>query len=1200
MSGRFNKSYCKWYVIAHGTYLWSTGATTQSITVTQNNTSTYSCTYTTVAGCTATEFVTVTVDIPNITVNSPTVCGDGINNVTVPLVANGAVSYVWSPASGLSATTGSTVNATVSTTSSFLVTGTDNIGCTNSAWSIITYAIAPTITIVPNNSCGPVTLTASADMPGGSFVWNPLTGLSSFNFNGSSVLANPAVPTTYTVTYGVLTSGCKSNPVYVSVNPGPLPLSIDGLSSICDFTQPFLYNVVGYNSNNPPVISIFPASSYTGTPTINAGILTILWNTNLPVTGATITLTEPGNIYGCPQTCSLTVYPCCKNPDVSNNVIVDLGDGGSTTNNSTLGTHLDHASQLIGNSSLLPSWASLNGNMIEVITRTFSINGTFTVDADLTFNIYCDITLGKDAKIVLINNHKLYIHESHLYGCYALWDKISVSNPNQLVTIDGSLIEDAKTAVNSVSGGQYLIANSVFNKCLTGISVSNSFTSMANCKVSNCIFTCRNVSSSFFLQVHIDYLNSAYPFSSIPAMYPAALLLPPFNTQRSNNGIEIKDMLNLTPLIIGATAPSFQARSNVFDAIDCGVKITNSNVNVINNMFVRIKGPYTNLRTAVKAEFNSSLVHLASLLVGGPNTGEDNKFDNCDNAVISNDYNNIVHGNTMSNITNFGVYLNYLGNAAGRRNTVDFNTMTQTKGGIFCKNIVNSPSTSISDNNISLLGNSGGNALYHTAINIINPVVGYASLNIAHNNIYNSIFGVYLSGTVKAKVMANQITPNTIGLTPVKYGIKAINCDKTEIGNNTVFGPTLPPINQWSIQGIALQDSPDSWVHNNNLNQMGEGVYSQYDCHVSSLECNTFYNCTKGFSFGNADIGDQLPGTSQTSTGNHWNSMASTDFIDGTVHNPANAPTFQFNWYWQIGTTTDPTNSLMPTINYIQTQNSNSCGVHSPITIAEERELNLGRIVKGLNQYDTLSAEYLLRDSIYCFHQLKTNDTLMRLGTTDDTLYQHFFDFAKTGNIGKFEKVNTIILDSIIADTTTAEFVNQNIFPKCSMDENKQIVNAIYLNKWKNDADTTNLKHYQFDSTEIFQLNNIAYQNPLLGGFAVYEARAMLNIDVIDEVLSIDKSITIGNHMEESKKSDFILYPNPNDGNMILDYSIDDNQYGTLSLYDIAGKLVNSYNFYGSKKSMRIDGTSLQAGSYFYLIKIGDKITKTNKLIIIK
>lgn len=86
-------------------------------------------------GCTASAPAEVTVNaLPTVAVNSATICAG--NSAT--LTASGASEYNWSPATGLSATTGATVVASPSQTTTYTVTGTDINGCVGQATSTVT------------------------------------------------------------------------------------------------------------------------------------------------------------------------------------------------------------------------------------------------------------------------------------------------------------------------------------------------------------------------------------------------------------------------------------------------------------------------------------------------------------------------------------------------------------------------------------------------------------------------------------------------------------------------------------------------------------------------------------------------------------------------------------------------------------------------------------------------------------------------------------------------------------------------------------------------------------------------------------------------------------------------------------------------------------------------------------------------------
>lgn len=94
----------------------------------------------------------------------------------------------------------------------------------------------------------------------------------------------------------------------------------------------------------------------------------------------------------------------------------------------------------------------------------------------------------------------------------------------------------------------------------------------------------------------------------------------------------------------------------------------------------------------------------------------------------------------------------------------------------------------------------------------------------------------------------------------------------------------------------------------------------------------------------------------------------------------------------------------------------------------------------------------------------------------------------------------------------------------------------------------------------------------------------------------------------KTNDNDFQIYPNPNDGNMMLDFSLDATDKGDITIYDIAGKLIYKYELNASATQIIIShpSTALRAGSgfnngiYFYRIKVNNKIVKNDKIVIIK
>jgi hypothetical protein len=213
-------------------YLWNTGAPTQSITV--NTEATYTVTVTDANGCTDTESQLVKVNqLPIIGVNNASICP----GQSATLTANGGVSYVWSPATGLSATTGSTVTASPATSTLYSVTGTGANGCTNTATAAVSVNALPTATITASSATtfcqgGSVVLTANTGT-GLSYQWK-LNGTNITGATSSSYTANASGSYTVVVTNS---STCSSTSTATVVTVNTLPTATITASSATTFCQ---------------------------------------------------------------------------------------------------------------------------------------------------------------------------------------------------------------------------------------------------------------------------------------------------------------------------------------------------------------------------------------------------------------------------------------------------------------------------------------------------------------------------------------------------------------------------------------------------------------------------------------------------------------------------------------------------------------------------------------------------------------------------------------------------------------------------------------------------------------------------------------------------------------------------------------------------------------------------------------------------
>lgn len=203
----------------------TTGA---SVTATPTATTTYTVTGTNGA-CISTGTVTVTVTplpVVSATAAQNPIC---VGSSTV-LTASGATTYTWQPAASLNATTGTSVTANPTVTTTYIITGTTG-SCTATGFFTLTVVSSPTVAIsaAQNTICagGSTTLTASGAT---TYTWQPAASLNTPT--GTSVTASPATTTTYTVT-GTLGTCTSTGSITVTVTPLPVISILASPTSIC-------------------------------------------------------------------------------------------------------------------------------------------------------------------------------------------------------------------------------------------------------------------------------------------------------------------------------------------------------------------------------------------------------------------------------------------------------------------------------------------------------------------------------------------------------------------------------------------------------------------------------------------------------------------------------------------------------------------------------------------------------------------------------------------------------------------------------------------------------------------------------------------------------------------------------------------------------------------------------------------------------
>jgi len=294
-------------------YLWSTGASTQSITV--NSSGTYWLKGTNATGCSGYDTIIVSVNpkpVVSISPLIPSICkGDSITLTASSNIASTAFS--WSNGGN---TNSIKVSPVVTTT--YTVIGTKNT-CKDTATVNLTVNPIPIVSITPANPSickgDTITLTASSNLPSTTYTWNNAA-------TNALINVNPAVNSSYYV-IGKLNQ-CVDT-AFVNLTVKPLP-------------------IITVSANKNPICE---GESANLTATSNMPSTTYLWNnssTSNPLTVSPLISTYffvNGTANNCHDTAGINIVVISKQTvNLGNDRYLCAGDEINLTANNLTGTYL--------------------------------------------------------------------------------------------------------------------------------------------------------------------------------------------------------------------------------------------------------------------------------------------------------------------------------------------------------------------------------------------------------------------------------------------------------------------------------------------------------------------------------------------------------------------------------------------------------------------------------------------------------------------------------------------------------------------------------------------------------------------------------------------------------------------------------------------------------------------------------------------
>ena len=376
-------------------YLWSTGETTQSISV--NNPGTYSVTVTNSNGCSNSATQTVSL------MEQPTILGNNhiCSGQSTTLSTSGSGSYAWSNGA-------STSFITVNTPGNYTVTVTLPNSCSSSATVDVTVGTTPTPSITGNTTICEGELTTLTATGGVSYSWNN---------GGTSNSTNVSQSGIYTVT-ATNAEGCSATAnITVTVNPLP-SVNISGSNSFCQ----------GDNIT----LTATGASSYVWSNTSTNAAITVSSAGNYTVTGT--------DANGCSNTAMKTVS---VNPTYNTPLTYSMCEGESYNfygqNITVAGTYTHTLQTVNGCDSVLTLVVTLEALPPTAITGNTTVCEGESTTLTATGGVSYAWSNGGTSNSTSVNQSGVYtVTATNAEGCSATANVTVTVNPLPTITIGGN------------------------------------------------------------------------------------------------------------------------------------------------------------------------------------------------------------------------------------------------------------------------------------------------------------------------------------------------------------------------------------------------------------------------------------------------------------------------------------------------------------------------------------------------------------------------------------------------------------------------------------------------------------------------------------------------------------------------------------------------------------------------------------------
>lgn len=808
--------------------------------------------------------------------------------------------------------------------------------------------------------------------------------------------------------------------------------------------------------------------------------------------------------------------------------------------------------------------------------------GDFIVDADFTIEDCQHVTFASGVTITVLPGNTLTIENSHLYACDSLWQGIVLIKDCHAI-VKSSVIEDAEIAIYSSSNSDpWTILNSTFNKNHRHIVVDGDNLNLP--VLSPC-------ESTEFL------CEELFPIAN-----PGSTLKAPRLNEITYCGVQF---INLDSVSFGAP---LNVVSNTFRNNSIGIVSYRSTANIQNNHFEGMDGDFI-LQDALLGNIgsqrpktgiwstNSNGPNNRSTYIGGDNLS--NTFNNVSRGILVIDPHIVrIDSNYFDRSTPFtssigpsnGIRVVLRDMVAASPNTNPFNA---PEADIFIHNnhvknqqfgivFQNMQSGIVYDSDMSIDYNLVEAPIFQQATGLYFEDAGFEyrddfGLWIADTNeIRNITTGVHLVGMENnfIDIHTNNIQlRDNISLGTPAAGIRVEGSQANFIRNNVIRGGAGALAND-QVKGIYATLSPINHYSCNQIDNTGEALVFEGSSPLVEVNNNAIDSAYNGLVLTNGGlIGPQ--GFMGNPSDNRWSgdfgnfmslSIGGSDgslspfyvrnhpFYDPSVSNSFIPPALPVSYSFTTGT--PQADTCLPDI------------PGDPYHfINPESEYLLRDIAEGKVIYSAFSEENRFLGEVLTYRVLKDSVALRQ----NNAVLDSFYLANQTSEIGQLEQARTFIANG---DLNNAQSINQSILSGDTIVNNLKTCNTCYF-RYKDSV---------FNHNDILVLSDIAMQCPLEHGAGVYKARAMLNVledRLYDYTYACDANQAKSFEKVASQGLNVSLYPNPNNGNFLLKYELEESAY--MTIYDVKGKLMEVKQLNEGNNVLEVD-LILNVGTYFIQI----------------